>query len=276
MTKVFPKTYRRHPAYAGTITFSDESVHSEDVDQLWALYKENPTVQLRNRLIERYISIVYHRAERVWSRLPEGIELDDLIQVGTCGLMDAISSFDPSRGIRFEAFCLPRIQGAMQDELRAMDWAPRAVRSKSSKLNEAYKTLEQQYGRKPTDQEVADAMGITGEALHQVYAETHSINVTSLDKTWSDRNDGSKDLREIDMVPDRRSEDPTERLAKIDMIRTFTKGLNKTERMIVIMYYYEELTMREIGAALEISESRVSQMHSAIVERMKKMYGNVA
>ena len=274
MRKLLPQTHRRHPAYTRTFSASDESVHYEDVDQLWALYKSNPTVQLRNRLIERYMHVVHQRAERVWSRLPEGIELDDLIQVGTCGLMDAISSFDPSRGIKFEAFCLPRIQGAMQDELRHMDWVPRGTRQKSSKLNETYKTLEQQYGRKPTDQEVADAMGITGEELHQIFAETHSITVTSLDKTWTER-DGSKDMREIDMVPDRRSEDPTERLAKIDLIRSFTKGLNKTERMIVIMYYYEELTMREIGAALEISESRVSQMHSAIVERMKKMYGNL-
>jgi RNA polymerase sigma factor for flagellar operon FliA len=276
MRKLLPKTHRRHPAYSATLPFHGEAAQSEeDVDQLWILYKKNPTDQLRNRLIERYISIVYSRAERLWSRLPEGIELDDLIQVGTLGLVGAISSFDPSRGIRFEAFCLPRIQGAMQDELRAMDWAPRAVRSKSSKLNEAYKILEQQHGRKPTDQEVADTLGISGEELHQVYAETHSINVTSLDRTFSEQ-DGSKDLREMDMVADRRSEDPTERLAKIVMIRTFTNGLSKTERMIVIMYYYEELTMREIGAALEISESRVSQMHSAIVDRMKKMYGNTA
>jgi RNA polymerase sigma factor for flagellar operon FliA len=274
MRKLLPKTHRRHHSYAGTLTFPNESMSNEDMDQLWVLYKKNPTIQLRNQLIERYISIVYHRAERVWSRLPEGIELDDLIQVGTCGLMDAISSFDPNRGVKFEAFCLPRIQGAMQDELRDWDWVSRGTRSKSTKLNETCKTLEQQHGRKPTDQEIADAMGISGEELHQIYAETHSINVTSLDKTWSER-DGSKDLREIDMVPDRRSEDPTERLAKLDLIRTFTKGLNKTERMIVIMYYYEELTMREIGAALEISESRVSQMHSAIVERMKKMYGNM-
>jgi RNA polymerase sigma factor for flagellar operon FliA len=275
MTKVLPKTHRRHPAYAGTLTFSDESVHAEDVDQLWAVYKNNPTDQLRNRLVERYISIVYHRAERVWSRLPEGIELDDLIQVGTIGLMNAISSFDPSRGIRFEAFCLPRIQGAMQDYLRDTDWAPRAVRSKSTKLRDAEKTLEQQHGRKPTDQELADALGISGKELHQNYAEIQHINVTSLDKTFSDR-EGSKDMREIDMVPDRRSEDPTEQIAKVDLLRTFTKGLNKTERMIIIMYYYEELTMKEIGAALDISESRVSQMHSSIVERMKKMYGNVA
>ena len=274
MRKLLPKTHRRYPAHSESFPSPGESVRDEDMDQLWILYKKNPTVQLRNRLIERYISIVYSRAERLWSRLPEGIELDDLIQVGTCGLMDAISSFDPSRGIRFEAFCLTRIQGAMQDELRAMDWAPRSIRSKSSKMNEAYKMLEQRHGRRPTDQELADALGITGEELHQVYAETHNLTVTSLDRTFSER-DGSKDMREIDMVADRRSEDPTERLAKIDMIRTFTKGLTKTERMIVIMYYYEELTMREIGAALEISESRVSQMHSAIVERMKKMYGNM-
>ena len=273
MRKLLPQTHRRHPGYVGSFVSSDESFQNEDVDQLWLLYKQNPTDQLRNRLVERYMPIVYSRAERLWSRLPEGIELDDLIQVGTCGLMGAISSFDPNRGVKFEAFCLPRIQGAMQDELRSMDWAPRGVRSKSTKLNETYKELEQRLGRKPTDQDVADAMGISGEELHQIFAETHNINVTSLDKTWTDR-DGSKDMKELDTVPDRRSEDPTERLAKIDLIRTFTKGLNKTQRMIIIMYYYEELTMREIGLALGMSESRVSQMHGEIVERMKRMYGN--
>jgi RNA polymerase sigma factor for flagellar operon FliA len=163
----------------------------------------------------------------------------------------------------------------MQDYLRALDIAPRAVRSKSNKLNEAYKMLEQQHGRRPTDQELADTLGISGDELHQTYAEIHNLTVTSLDRTFADQEGSGKEIREIDMVADRRSEDPKERLEKIDLIRTFTKGLNKTERLIVIMYYYEELTMREIGAALEISESRVSQMHSVIVERMKKMYGNM-
>ncbi len=215
--------------------------------------------------------LVRARAERVWSRLPDEIELDDLISAGTFGLMDAIAAYDMTRGVRFEAFCLPRIQGAMVDELRSMDWVPRMVRSKASKLNETYKQLETRLGRKPTDQEVADYLGISGPELRQLFAETHSVNISSLDKTWSE-NDGSKDIREVDVLADRRSEDPTERLAKIDLIRSFTKGLNKTERMIVILYYYEELTMREIGAALELSESRVSQMHSAIVERIKKLH----
>ena len=242
-----------------------------EVDHLWTLFKSAPNDQLRNRLVERYMPLVRSRAERVWARLPEGIELDDLISAGTFGLMDAIAAYDLSRGVRFEAFCLPRIQGAMVDELRSMDWVPRMVRSKASKLNEAYKALELQLGRKPSDQEVADKLGIPAEDLHQLYAETHNVNITSLDKTWSE-NDGSKDVREVDILADRRSEDPTERLAKVDLIRTFTKGLTKTERLIVILYYYEEMTMREIGATLELSESRVSQMHSAIVERIKKMY----
>lgn len=247
------------------------TVALDETDQLWILFKKNPTDQLRNRLIERYMPLVRSRAERVWSRLPEGIELDDLISVGTLGLMDAISAYDLSRGVRFEAFCLPRIQGSMVDELRAMDWVPRMVRSKATKLNEAYKVLEVRLGRKPSDQEVADQLEIPVEELHQLFAETHSVNISSLDKTWSE-NDGSKDVREIDILADRRSEDPTERLAKVDLIRSFTKGLTKTERLIVILYYYEEMTMREIGATLELSESRVSQMHSAIVERIKKMH----
>lgn len=250
---------------------SNQAVLNQETDQLWSLYKKNPTDQLRNRLVERYMFLVRSRAERVWSRLPEGIELDDLISSGTVGLIDAITSYDPNRGVRFEYFCLTRVEGAMLDELRSMDWVPRMVRSRASKLNETYKTLELQLGHKPTDQEVADHLGMPADELRQLFAESHCVNITSLDKTWSD-NDGSKEIREIDILADRKSEDPTERLAKVDLIRAFTKGLTKTERLIVILYYYESMTMREIGATLELSESRVSQMHSAIVERIKKLY----
>ncbi|GHT41936.1 RNA polymerase sigma factor [Planctomycetales bacterium] len=275
MTKTLPETYRRQtPNTATEYRLNIAASEADDTDQLWLLYKQNPTDQLRNRLVERYMPIVYNRAEKFWSKLPEGIELDDLISVGTFGLMDAIAAYDLSRGVRFEAFCLPRVQGSMVDELRSLDWVPRTIRSKSSKLNETVKRLEQLHGRKPTDQEVSEEMGINGEELHQIFALTHNAHITSLDKTWAE-NDGSKDVREVDIVADKRSEDPTERLAKTDLIRAFTKGLSKIERMIVIMYYYEEMTMREIGATLDISESRVSQMHTAIVNRIKKLYGNV-
>jgi RNA polymerase sigma factor for flagellar operon FliA len=257
--------------YTSRLSINSDSVSIDEIDQLWVLFKKNPTDQLRNRLVERYMPLVRNQAERFWAKLPEGIELDDLISAGTFGLMDAIAAYDLNRGIRFEAFCPTRIHGSMVDELRSMDWVPRPVRYKATKLNEAHKTLEIQLGRKPNDQDIADHLGLSAEELHQLYAETHNVNLTSLDKTWSE-NDGSKDVREVDILADHRSEDPTERLAKVDLIRSFTKGLTKTERLIVILYYYEEMTMREIGAALELSESRVSQMHSAVVERIKKMY----
>lgn len=243
-----------------------------EIEILWIQYKDDPSDQrLRNRLIERYMPLVRHRGERMWARLPDGVELDDLISAGTFGLMDAINAFDLARGVKFETFCMPRIQGAMLDELRSMDWVPRMVRTKASRINEAYKELESIIARKPSDMEVAEYLDVPIAEFQRSLAETHGVNMSSLDKKWSDA-DGSKDLREVDVLPDRRGEDPTERLQKIDLIRSFTRGLTKSERLIIILYYYEEMTMREIGATLGLSESRVSQMHSAIVERIKKMY----
>ncbi len=113
-----------------------------DVPATWQSYRSEPTVELRNRLVERYLSLVKYNAERIWARLPDGVELDDLISAGVFGLMDAIDAFDLTRGVKFETYCVPRIRGAMLDELRTMDWVPRLVRSKATKMEEARKTLE--------------------------------------------------------------------------------------------------------------------------------------
>src|ERR1044072_7274667 len=131
----------------------------EDVQQLWQAFKADPTNKdYRNRLVEQYLPLVKYNGERIWSRLPEGVELDDLISAGVFGLMDAIDAFDLSRGVKFETYCVPRIRGAMLDELRTMDWVPRLVRSKASKLNEAMKTLEAKMGRAPTEAELSQHM----------------------------------------------------------------------------------------------------------------------
>src|SRR5688572_25699016 len=170
----------------------------EDIAEVWVRYKQDPTNKmLRNRLVEQYLPLVKYNGERIWSRLPEGVDLDDLISAGVFGLMDAINAFDMSRGVKFETYCVPRIRGAMLDELRTMDWVPRLVRSKASRLNEAIKFLEARLGRTPS----------------------------------------------------------------------------RNERLVIILYYYEELTMKEIGATLDLSESRVSQMHSAIVQRLQNQLG---
>src|SRR5216110_1693191 len=126
-----------------------------DIPALWREYRERPTVELRNRLVEMYLPLVKYNAERIWARLPDGVELDDLISAGVFGLMDAIDAFDLTRGVKFETYCVPRIRGAMLDELRTMDWVPRLVRSKASKLNEATKQLEAKMGRPPNADEMA-------------------------------------------------------------------------------------------------------------------------
>ena len=138
----------------------------EEIQDVWRRYKADLSQkELRNRLVERYLPLVKYNGERIWARLPEGVELDDLISAGVFGLMDAIDAFDLSRGVKFETYCVPRIRGAMLDELRTMDWVPRLVRSKASKLNEAMKNTEARLGRAPNEIELAAELGIAARTV---------------------------------------------------------------------------------------------------------------
>lgn len=245
----------------------------EEIHEVWKDFKADPTsTPLRNRLVEEYLPLVKYNGERIWARLPEGVELDDLISAGVFGLMDAIDAFDLTRGVKFETYCVPRIRGAMLDELRTMDWVPRLVRSKASKLQEATKEMEARLGRHPTDQELAAHMQLNIQDLEKMMLEANAVNLISLNKKWYET-DSYKDVREIDILEDKKGEDPTRRIQKNDLMRLVTKGLNRNERLIIILYYYEELTMKEIGATLDLSESRVSQMHSSIVQRLQTQLG---
>lgn len=249
------------------------SLSPEDVAQIWQTFKADPENEtLRNRLVEMYLPLVKYNGERIWSRLPEGVELDDLVSAGIFGLMDAIDAFDLGRGVKFETYCVPRIRGAMLDELRTMDWVPRLVRSKASKLNEAIKTLEAKLGRQPNEAELSEHMSMPRVELDKMILEANAVNLVSLNKKWYET-DSYKDVREIDILEDKKGEDPTKRIQKNDLMRLVTKGLNRNERLIIILYYYEELTMKEIGATLDLSESRVSQMHSSIVQRLQGQLG---
>jgi RNA polymerase sigma factor for flagellar operon FliA len=240
-----------------------------DIQQVWQSYTTERSNDLRNRLVERYLPLVKYNAERIWSRLPDGVELDDLISAGIFGLMDAIEAFDMSRGVKFETYCVPRIRGAMLDELRTMDWVPRLVRSKATKLEEARKTLEAELGRPPRPDELAMKMGLSPEELDEMVGQATAVSLVSLNKKWYET-DSYKDVREIDILEDKKAEDPTHRLQNRDLMRLVTRGLNRNERLIIILYYYEDMTMKEIGATLDLSESRVSQMHSSIVARLQQ------
>ena len=241
----------------------------EEIAQVWQDFKRDQSNQnLRNALIERFLPLVRYNAERVWAKLPDGVDLNDLISAGVFGLMDAIEAFDLDRGVKFETYCVPRIRGAMLDELRTMDWVPRLVRSKASKLEAARKEAEAELGRPPSDAEIAKKMGLPMEEYDKHKSEASAVNLVSLNKKWYET-DSYKDVREIDIIEDTKGEDPTDGIQKRDVMKLVTKGLNRNERLIIILYYYEELTMKEIGTTLGLSESRVSQMHSSIVARLK-------
>jgi RNA polymerase sigma factor for flagellar operon FliA len=218
--------------------------------------------------MKHYMHLVKYAAERLYSKLPDKVELDDLISAGIFGLMDAIDAFDPARGVKFETYCSPRIRGSILDELRSMDWVPRLVRARAHQLTKATQSLESHLGRKPTKKEIAEELDMNMEEFNRLQRDANAVGLVSLSTKYSD-GDGEKDIREIDVIKDQKSQDPLTEAQKRDLKSLLTKGLTRAERLIIVLYYYEEMTMKEIGATLDLSESRVSQMHSSVVQRLK-------
>ena len=241
-----------------------------EVQGLWVTYAGAPTVAIRNRLAEHYLPIVKYTSERLHTKLPDEVDINDLYQDGFQGLLDAIASYDLGRGVKFETFCAARIRGAILDSLREKDWVPRLVRARAHKLNEARQALLIDLGREPTDKELCEHMQMPKDEFERLVRDATATGIVSLNRKCYET-DTSKDICEIDIVQDARSDDPTTMAQGEDLKRLVTKGLSTNERLIVLLYYYEEMTMKEIGAALELSESRVSQMHSAIMTRLRPL-----
>ncbi|HEV58505.1 MAG TPA: FliA/WhiG family RNA polymerase sigma factor [Phycisphaerales bacterium] len=240
----------------------------ENIEQVWQEFFVTRDEYHRNLLMEHYLRIVRYTAERIYAKLPDKVELDDLISAGIFGLMDAIDAFDPERGVKFETYCTPRIRGAILDELRNMDWVPRLVRARAHQLERALQTLEAHLGRIPTEKEIAEELELNMEEFRRLQRDANAIGLVSLSNKFSD-SEGERDIREIDVIEDQKSQNPLLEAQKRDLKNLLTKGLTRAERLIVVLYYYEEMTMKEIGATLDLSESRVSQMHSSIIARLK-------
>lgn len=238
------------------------------IQEVWLEYRRTGSEEIRNYLIEHFLHIVRYNAERVHSKLPDEVDVNDLAQAGLFGLMDAIDAFDLERGVKFETYCAPRIRGAILDELRSMDWVPRLVRRRTAQVESARAELAGELGREPTEMEIADRLGVGTDELKKVLKDGRTVGIVSLNRKWYET-DSNKDVREIDILEDETQANPLTETQKSDLKDLITKGLSRAERLIVILYYYEEMTMKEIGMTLDLSESRVSQMHSSILARLK-------
>lgn len=239
-----------------------------DITQLWREFKTSGAQHLRNRLMEYYLPLVKCTADRISAKLPSEVDVDDLVSAGIFGLVDAIEAFDLERGVKFETYCSSRIRGAILDELRTMDWVPRLVRSRAHKLDNVTKMLRSELGRVPTEDEIAAQMRITRAELHKLIKDATAVSLVSLSRQFHET-DSSRELQEIDVLQDRKSVNPSQKMIRSDLHRAVMEGLTRIERLILVLYYYEEMTMKEIGATLDLSESRVSQMHSGIMNRLR-------
>jgi RNA polymerase sigma factor for flagellar operon FliA len=235
---------------------------------LWISYQSTHTPDLREQLVERYLPLVRYNAERLGAKLPQHFDTNDLFQAGVFGLMQAVENFDLAREVKFETFANRRIQGSMLDELRALDWVPRQVRSKATRMNQARSKLIALLGREPSDYELADELGIEVAEFYDFIQDAAAVSMTSIDR-YGDNDDDSPGLHSMEQLEDRRSEDPTELVERSEVVELLTKALSKKERLIIILYYFEELTMKEIGATLDLSESRVCQIHQKLMLRMR-------
>ncbi len=242
-----------------------------DVSALWSIYKETGSQDTREHLILNYSPLVKYVAGRLSASLPQTVDTADLISYGLFGLIDAIEKFDLERGIKFETYAIARIKGAIIDELRTMDWVPRSVRSKARRLENAYVVLEHRFHRTPTDAEVAEEMEVTPEELKDLLSRLSYTSIVSFEELWigSDRDDRGDVLSTI---PDHSAEDPvalfeTEEVK--DILASAIERLPERERIVIALYYYEGLTLKEIGRVLGVTESRVSQLHTKAVLRMR-------
>ncbi len=239
-----------------------------ETSELWRRYRETHDPGLRNELMEIYVPLVKYNAERIAAKLPDEVDVNDLISAGIFGLVNAIEAFDLGRGVKFETYCAPRVRGAILDELRAMDWVPRLVRSRAHRLDKISRTLEAELGRSPSEMEIAARLDVSGAELGRLMRDATAVAQISLSRRHFE-SDSNREVCEIDVLEDKRGRNPVNEVQRRDLKALITRGLTRAERLILILYYYEEMTMKEIGATLDLSESRVSQMHSAIIARLK-------
>jgi len=249
--------------------------HTEE--ELWASYKKSRDPLIRESFIKQYAPLVKYVAGKVAANMPQSVEFEDLVGFGVFGLIDAIDKFDPEKNVKFKTYAVTRIRGAIFDELRSIDWVPRSVRQKSREIEDAIVGLESKLGRPASDQEIAGAMGLSEEEFSKTMMKISSTSILSLNDVWYAADDSDK-ISIGDSIESPTSLNPDAIIEREEIKRVIVKAISDLpdkEKKVLVLYYYEDLTLKEIGKVLEVTESRVSQLHTKAILRLRAKLTNI-
>ncbi|MGN6371138.1 MAG: sigma-70 family RNA polymerase sigma factor [Phycisphaerae bacterium] len=253
------------------MSYTATRMSAGEIEKLWARYWDGRSEGARNALMEYYYPLVKFAAARLAQRRGRSVEMDDLVQYGVFGLRDAINSYDPGRGVKFETYCSTRVRGAMLDGLKSQQWLSRDQRQKLTRFSEAQQALRMERGMPAGDEELAGKIGVCPQTIRRLEQEAMGSTPMSLFMPCTGQE--GHETNHAETVMDYREEGIVEQLQREDVKAFLMRELTRNERLILVMYYYEEMTMREIGGTLGISGTRVSQMHSEIIERLRERVG---
>ncbi|QQO08239.1 RNA polymerase sigma factor WhiG [Breznakiella homolactica] len=246
-------------------------------EELWILYHKDRDPKIREAFIKQYAPLVKYVAGKVAVGMPHNVEFDDLVGFGVFGLLDAIDKFDPNKNVKFKTYAVTRIRGAIFDELRSIDWVPRSVRQKTKEVEEAIGSLEAQLGRTATDQEIAHSMGMNEDEFLKTMMKISGTSVLSLSDVWFSGDENDK-VSIGDSIESPSSLNPDVIVEKEEIRRVIIDSINELpdkEKKILVLYYYEDLTLKEIGQVLQVTESRVSQLHTKAILRLRAKLTNI-
>ncbi len=243
----------------------------EEEIRMWKKYKRTKSQALREEIVKKYLYLVKYVAGRVAIGLPPNVEFNDLVSYGILGLFDAINKYDVSQGNKFETYAVSRIRGSIMDELRKLDWAPRLLRKKAREIEKKCKELEEKHGRIASDDELATALNISTDELNSIYSDLNSTTFLSLDEVWQN-DDGNKPISRLQTIEDSLITNQFNYVHQNEVKEILAQSIDELpekEKLVIVLYYYENLTLREIGEILDVSESRVCQIHTKVVTRLR-------
>jgi RNA polymerase sigma factor for flagellar operon FliA len=255
----------------------EDTLAEKSEEELWKLYKDTGDPEVRERLVRQYAPLVKYVAGKVAVGMPHNVEFDDLVGYGVFGLFDAIEKFDPEKHVKFKTYAVTRIRGAIFDELRSIDWVPRSVRQKAREIEDTVRKLETSLGRAATDEEVARELGMTVKDYEKTMLKVSGTSILSLNDVWYTGEDNDK-VSIADSIESPQSLNPDVIVEKDEIKRVIAesiKELPEKEKKVLVLYYYEDLTLKEIGQVLEVTESRVSQLHTKAIMRLRTKLTNM-